>query len=177
MAQGERGRLLPSLLRNYLTWVGFLIPFLINLVNGLHSYFNYFPFIQLNTSLRLLRESVRLNLYPRFEVIGLSYLLSLDVSFGVWFFAFLAYVHTGAERLSPAAPALSRHGAGGFWLGGPMADHRLFWRHVELVYHVNLGAALNLPPKPQHFLDPRCQEFLIAIGDCGHRQVKLAWGR
>ena len=43
LAQGERGRLLPSLLRNYLTWVGFLIPFLINLVNGLHSYFNYFP--------------------------------------------------------------------------------------------------------------------------------------
>ena len=66
---------------------------------GLHSYFNYFPFIQLNTPLRFLRESVRLNLYPRFEVIGLSYLLSLDISFGVWFFAFLAYVHTGVERL------------------------------------------------------------------------------
>ena len=42
---------------------------------------------------------MRLNLYPRFEVIGLSYLLSLDISFGVWFFAFLAYVHTGVERL------------------------------------------------------------------------------
>ena len=99
LAQGEQGRLLPPLLRNYLTWVGFLLPFLINLVNGLHSYFNYFPFIQLNTPLRFLRESVRMNLYPRFEVIGLSYLLSLDVSFGVWFFAFLAYVHTGVERL------------------------------------------------------------------------------
>ena len=99
LAQGEQGRRLPPLLRNYLTWVGFLLPFLINLVNGLHSYFNYFPFIQLNTPLRFLRESVRLNLYPRFEVIGLSYLLSLDVSFGVWFFAFLAYVHTGVERL------------------------------------------------------------------------------
>ena len=99
LAQREQSRLLPSLLRNYLTWVGFLIPFLINLVNGLHSYFNYFPFIQLNTPLRFLRESVRLNLYPRFEVIGLSYLLSLDVSFGVWFFAFLAYAHTGVERL------------------------------------------------------------------------------
>ena len=37
LAQGEQGRLLPPLLRNYLTWVGFLLPFLINLVNGLHS--------------------------------------------------------------------------------------------------------------------------------------------
>ena len=36
---------------------------------------------------------------PRFEVIGLSYLLSLDVSFGVWFFAFLATMHTGFERM------------------------------------------------------------------------------
>ena len=46
------------------------------------------------------------------------------------------------QGLSPAAPALSRHGTGRFWLGGHVADHRLFWRHVELVYHVNLGSAM-----------------------------------
>ena len=99
LLQEERGHLLPPFLRNYLTWLGFLIPFVIYGVNGLHTYFNFFPFIQLNTPLSFLREAVRLNLRPRFEVIGLSYLLSLDVSFGVWFFAFLAYVHTGVERL------------------------------------------------------------------------------
>ena len=99
LGQEQEGRLLPPLLRNYLTWIGFSIPFLIHSINGLHSYFNFFPFITLNTPLRFLRESVYMNLRPRFEVIGLSYLLSLDVSFGVWCFAFLAHVHTGVERL------------------------------------------------------------------------------
>ena len=98
LLQEKRGHLLPPFLRNYLTWVGFLIPFVIYAVNGLHTYFNFFPFIQLNTPLSFLREAVRLNLRPRFEVIGLSYLLSLDVSFGVWFFAFLAYVHSVNKR-------------------------------------------------------------------------------
>ena len=97
LGREQEGRLLPPLLRNYLTWIGFLVPVLINSINGLHSYYNFFPFIQLNTPLRFLRDAIRLNLRPRFEVIGLSYLLSLDVSFGVWFFAFMAHVHTGVE--------------------------------------------------------------------------------
>ena len=34
---------LPPLLRNYLTWIGFAVPFVIHGINGLHSYFNFFP--------------------------------------------------------------------------------------------------------------------------------------
>ena len=49
--------------------------------------------------MRFFRDSIGLNLRPRFEVIGLSYLLSLDVSLGVWFFAFLSILHSGVERL------------------------------------------------------------------------------
>ena len=47
----------------------------------------------------ILRNSINLNCTPRLEVIGLSYLLSLDVSFGVWFFAFLALLQTGIQRM------------------------------------------------------------------------------
>jgi hypothetical protein len=94
----EEGKALPPLLRNYLTWIGFSVPFVIHSINGLHTYFNYVPGININSFVRIIRNSITLQLEPHFEVIGLSYLLSLDVSFGVWFFAFLANVHTGLER-------------------------------------------------------------------------------
>jgi len=97
-AQEEPGPL-PPLLRNPLTWLGAALPALVNSLNALHAYFSYIPSISLSSSLPLLRNSVWLNFTPRFEVIGLSYLLSLDVSFGVWFFALLAHLHTGVERL------------------------------------------------------------------------------
>lgn len=99
MSQQEEGKLLPPLFRNYLTWAGFALPFIIHGINGLHSYFGFIPSIQLNTYFRVLRNAIGFSLLPRFEVIGLSYLLSLDVSFGVWFFAFLATMHTGIERM------------------------------------------------------------------------------
>lgn len=97
-AEGQ-GSPFPALLRNPLTWLGFAVPALVNSVNALHSYFNIIPPISLTTALPVLRNSVWLNFTPRFEVIGLSYLLSLDVSFGVWVFAFLAHLQNGLEHL------------------------------------------------------------------------------
>ena len=94
----EEGKSTPPLLRNYLTWVGFAVPMLINSINALNSYINYIPRVDINSYLRVVRNSITLFLEPRFEVIGLSYLLSLDVSLGVWLFAFLASLHTGLER-------------------------------------------------------------------------------
>jgi hypothetical protein len=99
MSQSAQGRKLPPFFRNYLTWIGFAVPALINTVNGLHAYYNFVPRIDLSTAVFILRNSVNLNCTPRFEVIGLSYLLSLDVSFGVWFFAFVALIQTGVERM------------------------------------------------------------------------------
>ena len=99
MCQQQEGKLLPAFFRNYLTWIGFSIPFAINLVNGLHAFYNFVPRIDLNLIVPILRNSIFMNCTPRFEVIGLAYLLSLDVSFGVWFFAFLALVQTGIQRM------------------------------------------------------------------------------
>ena len=99
MSTQQEDRWLPAFLRNPLMWIGFLIPAAINSINALHAYFNFIPRLNLNVSLSILRDSVSLNFTPRFEVIGLSYLLSLDVAFGVWFFAFLAHLQTGLERM------------------------------------------------------------------------------
>ncbi len=99
MSAQEEGRALPPFWRNYLMWAGFLIPASLNSINALHSYFSFVPKIDLNTSVLILRDSVAMSCTPRFEVIGLSYLLSLDVSFGVWFFAVLAHVQTGIGRM------------------------------------------------------------------------------
>ncbi|MFC1525234.1 DUF6785 family protein, partial [Candidatus Latescibacterota bacterium] len=99
MSNCEEDRLLPPIFRDWLTWIGFAVPFSINSINALHRYFNFIPPINLNAVIWVLRDSISLNCTPRFEVIGLSYLLSLDVSFGIWFFAFLAHLQTGVQRM------------------------------------------------------------------------------
>ena len=96
--EGE-GSFLPAFFRSKAMWAGFLVPTWINTVNGLHSYYHFMPQINLRFSLWILRDAVRLDLTPHFEILGLSYLLNTDVSLGVWLFAFLAHLQTGAQRL------------------------------------------------------------------------------
>jgi hypothetical protein len=135
MADQQNGRALSPLLRNPLTWCGFAIPTFINSVNALHMYYNFVPQINLNAYMTFMRNSVGAIFTPRFEVIGLSYLLSLDVSFGIWFFAFVAHLQTGFERMfgwsigptqpysDPASPSVAHLALGalfflvfsGFW--------------------------------------------------------------
>jgi len=151
----QEGRLLPPLLRNPLTWMGFFIPATINSINALHAYFNFIPSINLSSAMPLLRNSVWLNFTPRFEVIGLSYLLSLDVSFGVWCFAVLAHFQTGVERLvgwsigptqpfsDPAPPTVAHLALGAlFFLVGAS-----FWNarsHLKDVVRRALGRAPHI---------------------------------
>ncbi len=119
MGADTEGRRLPPFLRNYLTWVGFSIPAVIGSINALHRYYNFIPGIDLNVYLPILRRSVWLNLRPHFEVLGLSYLLNLDVSLGIWLFALLNIVAMGTLRMvgltigpeqpysSPSPPSLA----------------------------------------------------------------------
>ena len=79
MSTEEPGRRLPPFFRNYLMWIGFLIPFLINGLEALHKYYHFIPPISLDASIPILHNAVHLRCSPRFKVIGLSYLLSLDV--------------------------------------------------------------------------------------------------
>ncbi len=81
-----------GLLRNKMTWLGAAIPFVIHTVNGLNAYFPGFP--ALTTGIDLSRH---LQLHPwnamqgigiffRPVMIGIGYLMNLDVAFSCWFF-------------------------------------------------------------------------------------------
>ncbi len=99
MCQTEEGKRLAPFFRNHFMWIGFAIPAVINSFNALHAFYSFIPRIDLTNNILIMRNSVNLLCTPRFEVIGLSYLLSLDVSLGVWFFAFLALLQTGMQRM------------------------------------------------------------------------------
>ena len=181
MSDAGEQRLLPPLYRDWLTWIGFAIPFGINGINALHRYFNFIPPIRLNTTLWILRDAVNLNCTPRFEVIGLSYLLSLDVSLGIWFFAFLAHLQTGVQRMmgwsigplqpfsDPAVPSVAHMALGAlvvlvlssFWYGR---------RHVADVWRRARHGAADVDDRDELF------SYRVAVfGGLGGIVVCLLW--
>ena len=152
MSAVEERRLLPPIFRNPVMWLGFLVPAVINSLKGLHSYYNWVPAIDLTNSIPILQGPFAIQATPRFEVIGLSYLLSLDVSFGVWFFSLMALLATSVQnRLGwsigavqpasdPAGPAVAHLALGALFVLVAFS----FWngrRHVADVVRKALGRA------------------------------------
>jgi hypothetical protein len=96
MQISHKEKLLPSIFRNNIMWIGFAIPVVIHTLNGLKSYFPSVPGINLWFSLdRFLMDKpwdamrpFPIQLY--LSVIGFSYLITLEVGFSLWFF-FLIY--------------------------------------------------------------------------------------
>ena len=96
------GSRINSFFRSPLMWVGFAIPLVVLSFQGLHAHFPAVPTISLTTSLPLFygmkgmgyaQDSVHLAL--RFLLIGLSYLVPLEVSFSLWFFYLLNHFLVG----------------------------------------------------------------------------------
>ncbi|NKB68431.1 MAG: hypothetical protein GKR89_15315 [Candidatus Latescibacteria bacterium] len=154
MSQSDGGYLAPFF-RNPLTWVGFAIPALVGSLSALHSYYNFIPYVDLSLWLPVLRRSVYLNCTPHFEVIGLSYLLSLDVSFGVWFFALLNVMAMGLLRMlgwsigpeqpysSPAPPSIAHIALGAlFFLVFSGLWHSR--QHLRAVWDKTVGQAADI---------------------------------
>jgi len=91
--------LLNSFFRSKLVLIGILLPFVVHLINGLHRYFPAVPELPLRVDLYkpftekpwyVMRWWPPLRLFLYFSVIGVTYLLTLEVSFSCWFF-FLLY--------------------------------------------------------------------------------------
>ena len=124
MVREEERSLIPSFFRSKLMWVGFAIPSLINTINALHAYYPYLPRINLIGGFWALSQSVYFTCATRFEVIGLSYLLNLDVAFGLWVFPVLAILTKGVLNRfgwsigiiqpfsDPAPPSVAHVGVG-----------------------------------------------------------------
>ncbi|MFC1714506.1 DUF6785 family protein [Candidatus Poribacteria bacterium] len=88
--------LFPTFFRDQLMWIGFAVAGLLQLFNGLHFYFPSVPAVPTNFSLDPFLtdkpfSAIRplpLQIHP--SVIGITYLLTVQVSLSLWFF-FLLY--------------------------------------------------------------------------------------
>ena len=74
------------LLKNRLMWVGFALPLLVHSWNSLHAYHDGFQPLALTGSIGLLQDQVGIPFRLNSPIIGLGFLISLSVSFSVWFF-------------------------------------------------------------------------------------------
>ena len=89
-------------LKNPVLWLGFAIPFLMLSLYGLHAHFPAIPSPELSTRIPLFygmkgmgyaQDSVFVAL--RFLIIGLTYFVSLEISFSLWFFYLLFHLQAG----------------------------------------------------------------------------------
>jgi hypothetical protein len=86
------GRRWGWLLCSRLLWLGFVIPLLMHSWNSLHNYHEAFQPLPLNGYISLLNGQVGVPVRLNFPVLGLCYLMSLNVSFSIWFFFLLGVI-------------------------------------------------------------------------------------
>ena len=82
-------------LKSKLMWIGFLIPFTVGSMIGLHHYFNFIPAPVLYQSVAILRRSVGLQFRLSFPMIGFTYFVSQDLALSLWLFSVLITVQQG----------------------------------------------------------------------------------
>jgi len=138
MVRDDGRSVLNPFFRDAVMWTGFSIPLVVGSLNALHGYFHFLPRVDLASTLPIFRRTTNLVLRVSFPMIGFSYLINLDVAFGIWFFNLLAKVQEGAfnvlgitstERLGiysiPTSPILAHQKMGamivlvlfGLWVG------------------------------------------------------------
>lgn len=79
-------------LKNWVMWLGFLIPMVLLGVNALSRYSPGLHGVGLSTTVQIFPEVRHLLFSVWFIVIGLTYFLSLEVSFSLWFFYLFYYL-------------------------------------------------------------------------------------
>lgn len=119
-----------SLLRNRLMWIGFLIPFTLGTLNTIHLNYPAVPEVPLRASSRMdigqwittppwnAIGYMPLSFYP--FVIGIAYLLSLEVTFSCWFF----FVLTKAQLVLGAAAGWTAQAGGAAQSVYPWIGHQ-----------------------------------------------------
>lgn len=115
---------------NRLLWIGFALPFSVNILNTIHLNVPTVPYLPTRSDqlpdLLLFMDSppwnaigsTRLSLYP--FVIGIAYLLPVDMIFSCWFF----YAVTKAEAVFGSASGITAGAAGGAQSVFPYIGHQ-----------------------------------------------------
>jgi hypothetical protein len=158
--------------RNPLMWVGFAIAVLIQLIRGLHVYFPDVPTVPLDLDTGALFTETPWNqigwmpiyIYP--IVIGITYLLTSEVSFSLWFFPWfiavqyiVAYSLGFAPNSLPDAAGAYSYGKlfTGFQMGGSYIAYVaiVLWAAREHLLHVArraFGRARSTPAEAREIL-------------------------
>lgn len=92
--------LIPPLLKKRLFWFGFAISFLLIFINGLSYYFPAIPYLRLSQTVWVFRRTSYIIFLFSFPVLGLAYLLNLNILFSLWFFELLAICEGGWFNIS-----------------------------------------------------------------------------
>ena len=88
-ADGSQPRLMKPLVRNWIFWAGFIVPFIIGMNNGLMKYFPLDPIYVSGQYVYLFRDVVRVRLGISFMMIGFAYFIRRDVTLGICFYYFV----------------------------------------------------------------------------------------
>ncbi|MBT6628655.1 MAG: hypothetical protein HOB49_16705, partial [Gemmatimonadetes bacterium] len=92
-SEGERS-LVARLFTNRVMWMGFAIPLLIHSWNSLGNYSDAFQKLPLSGTMALLPGLVTVPVRLNLPVLGLAYLMPLNVAFSVWFFFAIGVLQT-----------------------------------------------------------------------------------
>jgi len=84
-----------NIFKNGIFWLGFLIPFILGLINGLHFYFPSFPQVQLVKYISIFRGTLGFRFNISFPMIGFTYFVNLPLAFSLWFFCLLTTIEQG----------------------------------------------------------------------------------
>ncbi|MCM8767358.1 MAG: hypothetical protein NC921_01055 [Candidatus Omnitrophica bacterium] len=86
--------------KDALLWLGFSIPFLIGTIRAFHHFFPAFPNIEIMKSFPIFRNTTQIHIRLSFTTIGLTYFMSQDLVFSIWFFYLLLTLEQGIFNLT-----------------------------------------------------------------------------
>ena len=122
--EGSRPGLIKPLFRNWIFWLGFIVPFIIGVNNGLTKYFPLDSIYVGGQYVYLFREVVRVRTGISFMMIGFAYFIRRDVTLGLCFF-FAIYVCyqivstiQGGGKYDPIISPWSKYGSSSFAFQG-----------------------------------------------------------
>ncbi len=92
-----------SLSRNSIFWYGFSIPALLGLSSIVHRFVSFIPSPNLNFYTRIFRNSIGLYFYTHFFILGISYLVSLEVLGSILLFNLVGYIQQFFVNLTGTA--------------------------------------------------------------------------
>ena len=77
---------LGRLFKSRLFWIGFVLPVLLHTWNSIGNYTYFIHKVKLTSTIVLLNREMSVPIRLNLPVIGLAYLIHMDVAFSVWFF-------------------------------------------------------------------------------------------